>query len=85
MCPCHSVAKHRTKEVKKTAAQEKREKKLLARISQQMLQHNIIDCYVNLGARVDESKDVPSTDKPVKPLSEISMAQFNQEIVMKSR
>lgn len=58
-----------------------------------LLQYNIRECFVNLGARVDAyvpasaapATSVRSSSAPVPPLSDISMAQFNQEILLKSR
>lgn len=68
-------------DVKRNADREKHDKES-TRLLHLLREHNIRDCYVNLGARVDEPQNVRS---PGRPLSEISMAQFNQEIRMKSR
>lgn len=70
-----SVAKLRS-ETKKLAAL-KFENELLRK-------HDIMDCYVNLGVRVDAPQHVRSTARPVQFISEISMAEFNREIVLKA-
>lgn len=71
-----SVAKLRseTKKEGKEAIQKK-----------QLQQHNIRDCKVNLGVRVTAPQDGRSMRFGTQPLAEISMAQFNQEILLKSR
>lgn len=68
-----SVAKLRseTKKEGKEAIQKK-----------QLQQHNIRDCKVNLGVRVTAPR---SMRFGTQPLAEISMAQFNQEVLLKSR